>query len=91
MDKAKSWDDVPFYKSAGCDKCGGEGYHGRTGIYEVLPMSTAVRKLVTQTAATEEIEKQAKEEGMATMAEDGFVKIVQGMTSLEEVLRATKE
>jgi type IV pilus assembly protein PilB len=91
VEKAKDWSEVTLYKQTGCDQCGGEGYRGRSGIYEVLPMDTDIRKLVTQSAMTEDIEKSAKKNGMATMVEDGFLKIVQGMTSLEEVLRATKE
>lgn len=92
VETAKTWEDVTFYKAVGCDQCGGEGYRGRNGIYEVLAMDTNIRKLVTQAATTEEIEKEARKTGgMATMVEDGFSKIVQGMTSLEEVMRATKE
>lgn len=92
VESAKTWEDVTFYKAVGCDQCGGEGYRGRNGIYEVLAMDTNIRKLVTQAATTEEIEKEARRTGgMATMVEDGFSKIVQGMTSLEEVMRATKE
>lgn len=88
---ATSWEDVTLYKPAGCEQCGGEGYRGRNGIYEVLGMDTDIRKLVTQAATSEELEKKARENGMATMVEDGFLKIVQGITSLEEVMRATKE
>ncbi len=91
VDAAKSWEDVIFYKAVGCDQCGGEGYRGRNGIYEVLAMDTNIRKLVTQAATTEEIETEARKTGMVTMVEDGFSKIVQGVTSLEEVMRATKE
>lgn len=92
VESAKTWEEVTFYKAVGCDQCGGEGYRGRNGIYEVLAMDTNIRKLVTQAATTEEIEKEARRTGgMATMVEDGFSKIVQGMTSLEEVMRATKE
>jgi type II secretory ATPase GspE/PulE/Tfp pilus assembly ATPase PilB-like protein len=90
-EKAKNWEEITLYKKVGCDQCMGEGYRGRNGIYEVLPMDTDVRKLVTQSAATEEIEKEAKKNGMATMVEDGFLKIVQGITSLEEIMRVTKE
>ena len=87
----KTWDDVPFYKAAGCDQCGGEGYRGRQGIYEVLEMDTDVRKLVTQAGTTEMIDEQARKNGMASMVTDGFMKIIQGVTSLEEVMRVTKE
>lgn len=91
VEKAKNWDEVTFYKPTGCEQCGGEGYHGRNGIYEVLPMDTNIRKLITQSATTEMIEDEARKNGMATMVQDGFLKIVQGITSLEEVMRATKE
>jgi type IV pilus assembly protein PilB len=88
---AKKWEDITFYKPGGCEQCGGEGYRGRSGVYEVLAMDTDIRKLVTQNATSEELENQARKNGMATMVEDGFQKIVQGSTSLEEVMRATKE
>lgn len=91
VEAAKNWEEISFYKPVGCDQCGGEGYRGRNGIYEVLAMDTNIRKLVTQAATTEEIETEARKTGMATMVEDGFSKIVQGNTSLEEVMRATKE
>ncbi len=89
--ETSQWEEITFYKAAGCDQCGGEGYRGRNGIYEVLAMDAAVRKLVTENATTEAIEVEARKTGMATMVEDGFLKIVEGITSLEEVLRATKE
>lgn len=85
------WEAVSFYKAKGCDQCGGEGYHGRMGIYEVLEMTDAIKKLVTQSASTEIIDSAAKEAGMATMVQDGFMKAVNGVTSLEEILRVTKE
>lgn len=88
---ASDWESISFYRAKGCDQCGGEGYRGRLGIYEVLEMTTGVRKLVTESATTEVIEDFAKKEGMATMTEDGFAKAVQGMTSLEEIMRVTKE
>jgi type IV pilus assembly protein PilB len=89
--EAKDFSQLQLYKSVGCDQCGGEGYKGRNGIYEVLEMTTEVRKLVTQEATTEQLNEQAKKEGMASMVEDGFRNIIQGVTSLEEVMRVTKE
>ena len=89
---AKSLKDATFYAIGGCDQCGGEGYRGRLGIYEVLEMETNIRKLVTHAATSEEIETVArKENGMYTMVEDGFLKAVQGLTTLEEIMRVTKE
>jgi type IV pilus assembly protein PilB len=89
---AKSWSDVAFYQAVGCEQCGNEGYRGRAGIYEVLEMTDEIRKLVTTQASTEEIEEVARtKNGMLTMVEDGFGKAVQGFTSIEEILRVTKE
>jgi type II secretory ATPase GspE/PulE/Tfp pilus assembly ATPase PilB-like protein len=89
---AKSWSDVAFYQPVGCEQCGSEGYRGRAGIYEVLEMTEEIRKLVTKQASTEEIEELARtDNGMLTMVEDGFSKAVQGFTSIEEILRVTKE
>ncbi len=89
---AKSLKDATFYSIGGCDQCGGEGYRGRLGIYEVLEMETNIRKLVTHAATSEEIEAAArKENGMYSMVEDGFLKAVQGVTTLEEIMRVTKE
>lgn len=91
MGNAKSLADLTFYKPVGCDQCGGEGYRGRVGVYEVLAMETNIRKLVTQSATSETIEAEAKKNGMSKMSEDGFLKAVQGITTIEEILRVTKE
>lgn len=85
------WEDITFYHSKGCEHCNNEGYHGRVGIYEVLEVDEDIEKMITQTASTETIENKAREKGMTTMAEDGFIKAVQGITSIEEILRVTKE
>jgi type IV pilus assembly protein PilB len=81
---------LQLYKAVGCDQCT-DGYRGRNGIFEVLAMTDEMKKLVTQSATTEMVEALAKKEGMATMVMDGFLKVIQGTTSLEEVLRVTKE
>ncbi len=91
VEKAKQWEDIELYKATGCEQCNNEGYRGRVGVYEVLEMDTDIRKLVTQSATSEELETKARANGMETMVEDGFIKIVQGMTTVEEVMRATKE
>jgi type IV pilus assembly protein PilB len=88
---ARSLEEVKFYRPGGCDACGGEGYKGRLGVYEVLPMDEDVRKLVTQSGTTEEINQAAQKNGMLSMIEDGFLKAAQGATTIEEVLRVTKE
>lgn len=85
------WGNIKFYRSKGCEHCKNEGYHGRVGIYEVLEIDEDIEKLITQATSTETIEYKAREKGMATMVEDGFIKAVQGITSIEEILRVTKE
>ena len=70
---------------------GNEGYKGRMGIYEVLEISEGVKKKISKNVISSEIEKQAIEEGMSTMIVDGFIKAINGQTSLEEILRVTKE
>jgi type IV pilus assembly protein PilB len=90
--KAKSlWKDITFYKAVGCDQCSNEGYKGRRGIYEVLEVDNEIEKMISRSASTEDVEKKAKSKGMITMVEDGFIKAVAGMTSIEEILRVTKE
>jgi len=84
------WPDIEFYRPGESKECP-DGYKGRVGIYEVLEVSQSIKDLITREATTDAIEVQAKKEGMFTMLEDGFVKAVQGMTSIEEVLRVTKE
>ena len=83
--------DLKFYKGDGCEACQGIGYKGRIGIFEVLPVTQTIKELIVQEATADRIEEQAKKEGMITMVEDGFVKAVQGITSIEEVLRVIIE
>jgi len=81
---------ITFYKPKKSSDCE-DGYHGRIGIHEVLEISTAIRDMIISGAQTEDIEKQARQEGMLTMFEDGIFKAAQGITSIEEVLRVINE
>jgi type II secretory ATPase GspE/PulE/Tfp pilus assembly ATPase PilB-like protein len=81
--------EIKFHQGMGCDKCGGKGYQGRVGIYEVLTMSEAVADLTIKHAPNQAIQDQAQKEGMLTMYEDGLIKVVNGITTLDEVLRET--
>ncbi|MDD1611868.1 MAG: type II secretion system ATPase GspE [Methylococcaceae bacterium] len=83
--------EIVLYKPEGCGSCGGLGYRGRLAIIEFLQMTDPIRKLVMAHEEAGEILKLAIEEGMATMYEDGLAKVVQGVTTLEEVLRVTTE
>jgi type IV pilus assembly protein PilB len=89
-DKNK-WKNIKFYHSAGCDQCNKEGYKGRLGIFEVLEVDEEMKKMISQKAPDKEIEKKAQEKGMLLMVEDGFAKATAGLTSVEEILRVTKE
>ncbi len=85
------WTDIELFKPVGCSKCNSSGYKGRSGIYEVFEITEDIEKLITQNATSDEMERKAREDGMITMVEDGFLKVVQGLTSIEEVMRVTKE
>jgi type IV pilus assembly protein PilB len=86
-----TWKTISLYKHKGCEQCSGEGYRGRSGIYEVLEMTEDIGKLILKNASSDEIENKAKENGMLTMNEDGFIKAALGITSIEEIMRVTQE
>ena len=75
----------------GCDKCGHNGFKGRVGIYEVLGISIPIQKMITANATSNDIQDQAISEGMVTMQMDGLIKSLRGITTVDEVLRATRE
>jgi type IV pilus assembly protein PilB len=78
------------YKGAGCEVCHMSGYSGRVGVFEVLEVTPAIKKLITEKEDADAILAQAVKEGMATMLDDGLGKVVKGVTTIEEVLRVTK-
>ncbi len=88
LDKLK---DVRLYKGKGCDKCNNSGYAGRLGIFEVLAIEETMRSLIADRADSDKIRAQAQKLGMTTMMEDGFDKVVSGQTTLEEILRVTRQ
>ena len=87
----KNLKNLLFYKGKGCKKCNNEGYKGRMGIYEILEITSEIAELISEKAEAEEINKMAKKQGMLSIIEDGFIKAKAGMTTIEEVLRVTKE
>ena len=87
--KGDGWDKIHFYKPK--KDAGEDGFKSRIGIYEVLNVSTAIKDLIIKGSTTEDIELQAKKEGMLTMLEDGIFKAAQGLTTIEEVLRVVSE
>lgn len=76
-----------LYKGKGCDKCNHLGYKGRVAVFEILAMSRGVGKLVLANAPDTQLEDQAKADGMITLKQDGFIKSLQGVTTIEEVYR----
>ncbi len=87
----KSFENAVFYRGKGCKNCGNEGYKGRLGVYEVLEITEKIQKAISRNATAQEIENEAKEEGMFIMLIDGLIKSLQGITTIEEILRVTKE
>lgn len=85
-----TWDKIPFYRATKSEESE-DGYKGRVGMHEVLKISSAIKELILKGASGDEIEKQAKVEGMMTMLEDGIFMAVKGMTTTEEVLRVVSE
>jgi type IV pilus assembly protein PilB len=81
--------DVTFFKGTGCDACNGSGLKGRQGIYEVMAMSQRLRKLILQNVGAQEIKEAAVEGGMLTLRMDGLLKILKGITTVEQVVRET--
>ena len=79
------------YRPVGCDRCNGGGYKGRVGIYQVMPISEEIQRLILSGGNAMEIAVQAKREGVADLRESGLRKVRQGLTSLEEVLGVTNE
>jgi type IV pilus assembly protein PilB len=79
----------PFFKGSGCDTCNGTGYKGRQGLYEVMLMTSPLRRAVLKGASTEELRETAVAEGMLTLRMDGLVKVKRGVTTLEEVVKET--
>ncbi len=90
-DYKKALLELEFFKGEGCSHCHQRGYKGRVGIFEVMEMTDEIKKLLSKSAGAEILEEKAVEEGMTTIVQDGFAKAVQGITSIEEVMRVTKE
>jgi type IV pilus assembly protein PilB len=81
--------ELPFFKGHGCDACGGTGLKGRQGLYEVMFMTPNLKKLVMQNADVQVIRNAAIEDGMLTLRMDGWLKVLKGVTTLEQVIRET--
>jgi type IV pilus assembly protein PilB len=82
-------EDVDLFEAEGCIRCGQTGYRGRTGLFEVVPMTDGLRELVLEKASVAEFTRLATEEGMRSMRDDGIAKVREGLTTLTEVARVT--
>jgi type IV pilus assembly protein PilB len=80
---------LKFYEGKGCAECNGKGFKGRLGIYEVMTMSDKIEELVVKKMPSSSIQEEAVKEGMITMKQDGLIKSLQGLTTIDEVLRVT--
>jgi len=80
-----------IYEPAGCKRCNQVGYSGRIGIFEILEMTEQLAKIILEEPSEVNIQEEAKRQGMVTMKQDGILKILKGITSLEEVLRVAEE
>jgi type IV pilus assembly protein PilB len=87
----KKLSDLKFFHGQGCDKCSSTGYRGRLGIHEILEVTPDIGEMIVKHASTQELQEAAEKNGMILMWEDGFIKAVQGITTIEEILRVSKE
>ncbi len=81
---------IKLTKGAGCDECGRTGYLGRIAIFEVLKITPAINRMILQESTAKEIETQARKEGMINMKQDGYLKALDGITTIEEILRVAE-
>ncbi|MCO4099651.1 MAG: Flp pilus assembly complex ATPase component TadA [Gemmatimonas sp.] len=82
-------EELPFFKGHGCDACGGTGLKGRQGLYEVMFMTPTLKKLVMQNSDVQVIRDSAIDEGMLSLRMDGWLKVLKGVTTLDQVIRET--
>ena len=83
--------ELLFYRGKGCEKCDNTGYKGRIGVYEILENTNEIEELILKNAGAEKLKETAANQGMLSILEDGFIKAQSGITTIEEVLRVTKE
>jgi type IV pilus assembly protein PilB len=77
-------------KIVGCEKCNNTGYMGRVAIYEVMPINEKLSKLIIEKATASQLQSTAMEDGMLSMKQDGYAKVLEGITTMEEVVRVAQ-
>jgi type IV pilus assembly protein PilB len=83
--------EARIFRGAGCRECDGSGFHGQLGLYELMPVDDTLRALINENSPAGALQREARKLGMITLREDGIIKVLQGVTTLEEVLRVTAE
>ncbi len=83
--------EAKFYKAVGCSECDNSGYLGRVGVFEVLPVTPKIAEMILKRTDSPSLEREAIAEGMITMKQDGYIKVLRGVTTVEEVLRVAQE
>ena len=91
LPRSKVLPDATFYEAVGCPACAQTGYSGRMGIYEILEVTDEVRRLILAKTDAQTIRQMAIQQGMRTLREDGALKVMMGMTTIEEILRVTQQ
>ncbi|MBN1320145.1 MAG: Flp pilus assembly complex ATPase component TadA [Thermoleophilia bacterium] len=81
------WKNISLHRAVGCSRCSNTGYKGRVGIYEIMPVTEAIERLIVERKSADEILRVAAAEGMITLRQDGLERVVQGKTSIEEISR----
>lgn len=89
--RKQSLDSLLFFRGRGCKQCNDNGYKGRIGIYELLEMTPKIREAITNNVSSDQLFQLAIDQKMITLLQDGFIKAKNGVTTIEEVLRVTKE
>ena len=91
IETKKGLEPLLFYRGKGCKQCGDSGYKGRIGIYETLEITEELAELILKKTTQSELKQQAERQNMLTIVEDGFIKAKNGITTIEEIMRVTKE
>ena len=84
-------EDVNVYEPCGCDFCSHTGYYGRIGVFEIMEVNDEIRDLIAENGTTEELERAARNSGMRTLRDNGISYVLNGTTSVEEMLKASYE
>jgi len=88
---ANQTEGATVYREVGCDKCASRGYRGRSGIFELLVMTPRIQELALQGADSNAVKREARRQGMRTLREDGAQKVLRGETTIEEIMRVTRD